>query len=175
MNKCAIVFFPQQNVEEIQRFRIKFDPKSNLIAPHITLVFPFPETENSQIFIEEMSKKISKLNSFPIVLRGVKFDTDDNFLHFLVDEGKEKITDIHDDLYSGILESYWRKDLPYNPHMTIGVFSNSANEFDEEKYSSAQGELELFESPIALNFNNLNVIEISDSSMPRTILKRFSF
>lgn len=40
--KRDILIFPKfKNIDKIKSLRNKYDPLSNLIAPHITIVFPF--------------------------------------------------------------------------------------------------------------------------------------
>ena len=40
--KRDILIFPKfKNINKIQELRNKYDPLANLIAPHITIVFPF--------------------------------------------------------------------------------------------------------------------------------------
>ena len=42
IGKRDILIFPKfENIYLIQNIRNKFDPLANLIAPHITLAFPF--------------------------------------------------------------------------------------------------------------------------------------
>jgi 2'-5' RNA ligase len=44
---------------------------------------------------------------------------------FLVpDEGREQITELHDRLYAGVLQTHLRADIPFAPHMTVGASSN---------------------------------------------------
>lgn len=48
----------------------------------------------------------------------------DYYLYLTVGAGAEKIVKIHDQLYSGLLSSYWEKSLSYIPHITLGFFAN---------------------------------------------------
>jgi hypothetical protein len=40
----ALVHYPEINTKRIDLLRRRFDPQADLIAPHITLIFPLPET-----------------------------------------------------------------------------------------------------------------------------------
>ena len=57
MKERTIMIFPQfDNIERIDGIRRKYDPLSNLVRPHITLVFPF----KSEITTEALSDQIKK-------------------------------------------------------------------------------------------------------------------
>lgn len=174
MAKYAIVFFPQTNTNNVQEFRRKYDPKSDLIAPHITLAFPFPAEVGEDKVLSEIESKIQNHRGFQVRLEGVYLDPSDGFLHFLVKEGKEKIVSLHDDLYSGVLNDYWRKELEYKPHMTLGVFNELHEGFDRAKYDEALKDLEDKSLEAMFMFDNVNLIKIQDQKSPRRVIKSFS-
>jgi 2'-5' RNA ligase len=174
MNTCAIVFFPQNNTEYIQEFRKSFDPKFNLILPHITLVFRFPFPENEEHIFTEIGSKLKKYQPFNVDLAGFHLDPNDHLLHLLVRNGKEKIITMYDDLYSGVLEPYWRKDIPYTPHMTIGDCANTNGVLDEKKYVLAQTNAGADELRTSFHFDSVSIIKIEDQNTPRTIIRTFN-
>lgn len=174
MAKYAIVFFPQSNTDGVQEFRKKYDPKADLIAPHVTLVFPFPTVVNEDKVLLEIESKVFNHRGFQVRLEGVHLDPSDGFLHFLVKEGKEKVVSLHDDFYSGVLNDYWRKDLEYKPHMTLGVFNELYGDVDQTKYNKALKDLENQSLDTTFMFDNVNLIKIEDQKSPRLIIKRFS-
>ena len=52
--KRDILIFPKfKNINKIQELRDKYDPLANLIAPHITIAFPFSDNISN----EELIKK----------------------------------------------------------------------------------------------------------------------
>ena len=56
--KRDILIFPKfENINKIQELRNKYDPLSDLIAPHITIVFPFSDNISN----EELIKKLTNL------------------------------------------------------------------------------------------------------------------
>lgn len=173
MAKYAIVFFPQTNTNDVQEFRKKYDPKSDLIAPHITLVFPFPAEIDEGNVLSEIESKILNHRGFQVRLEGVHLDPSDGFLHFLVKEGREKVVSLHNDLYSGLLNDYYRKDLKYVPHMTLGVFNELHEDFDATKYNKAIKDLENTSLDTTFMFDNVNLIKIEDQKSPRLMIKKF--
>ena len=100
--KRDILIFPQfDNIDKIQNIRNKYDELSQILPPHITLVFPFEiDLKN-----DEMKKKLSDIcksyNRFNIKCKGISFIKDENI-----------------DIYNKLLN----KDLPqyYIPHITLG-------------------------------------------------------
>jgi hypothetical protein len=70
----------------------------------------------------------------------------------LLKEGNEKVIALHDELYTGILSSYLRKDIEYIPHIGLALFVrkdagyNALNprivDFDEKLYRQALAEAE---------------------------------
>lgn len=140
MKKRSIILFPEfENMESINNIRKKYDPLANCISPHITLVFPF----NSNISTEELRKhiieKISKIKDFRVKLKGV-ISEENNYLFLDVVKGKNKIRKIHDLLYTELLEGFLAKDIPYNPHITIGKFKS------REKLIEAKSKIQLNET-----------------------------
>lgn len=172
MSKYAIVFFPSEDIKSIQSFRLKHDPKATLIPPHITLIFPFV-IESEDALVTEIESKIVGNPVFNVHLKGTELDPDDDYLHFLVREGADRIGSLHDRLYSGLLEQFWRKDLAYSPHMTIGVFREPGGQLDANRYSAALKELEQINLESSFLFNNVNLIKIEDPQKPRIIVKTF--
>src|SRR3989344_6774673 len=122
---CALLFYPRfsKKVErEIRSFRIKYDPFVNSWKPHITLVFPVSNKDISEEeFIKNIKNTLSKWKSFDIHVNGFEKSWD-NWLFILLKEGNDKVIELHDQLYTGVLSSQLRKDIEYIPHLGIGLF-----------------------------------------------------
>ena len=127
MEQYAIVYFPNINTEKINAFREKYDPHWNIIQPHITLVSPFSDISETQIF-EHLERVTEDIKSFHIHLLGL-LKTDDHLLFLLIKEGRDKIIKVHNRLYSGILNSLEQKYI-FDPHITLGEFSIKFNQLD---------------------------------------------
>lgn len=159
MEQYAIVYFPNINTRKIESFRKKYDPNSDIIAPHITLVLPF-----SNIPIGEISKHIELvvkgIQPFQIHLQGL-MKTDDDLLFLLVKEGKDKIIKIHNLLYSGILSSLEQK-YAFNPHITIG-------EFEISDIQKAYAEAQKIDLNFKTIFNTITLIKGNGTSPAKTI------
>jgi hypothetical protein len=88
-------------------------------------------------------------------------------------EGNEKVITLHDELYTGILSPYLRRDLEFIPHIGLALFArrdagyNALNpkvvDFDEKRYRQALAEAE------SLKIDSFNIID--RSLLDRVILK----
>jgi len=96
----------------------------NVVAPHFTLVFPTDGVEEATL-IEHVTQTVSELKVFDVVLRcailGDASFMDHAHAFLMPDGGFSSLVRLHDQLYTGILETELRVDLPYFPH--IGVAS----------------------------------------------------
>ncbi len=122
----AIVAYPQLSDDDrrwIEEVRRAHDPQSRLIAAHFTLVFPV-EVRAADL-VKHARTVLADLQQFSFVLaeaRTVKSAVGKGAHVFLVpNHGATRITDLHDRLYSGLLESHLRTDIPFIPHITVAA------------------------------------------------------
>lgn len=130
MSYAVVIYLTEY--PEIQMLRKKYDPTFDMIGPHITLVFPFPDVQRDKI-VEHVSSiaKISK--PFDFRLHGLR-KSNDNWLFLTVDEGRDKIIKLHDKLYTSFLKKHLRAG--FIPHVGIGKFDSNKKyriAFDEAK------------------------------------------
>jgi 2'-5' RNA ligase len=65
----AVVIYPElEDASKIQELRREYDPYFDVIAPHITLVFPTPEMERA-VIVNHISKIVRGFTSFTIKLK----------------------------------------------------------------------------------------------------------
>jgi len=118
--KQAIVIFPKKN-KKVETIRKKYDPSSKKLISHITLTFPF-ENVNQKKLQEHIKKSLEGIKPFEVELRGIRCSPKGYYMHLLVKKGKKEILKIHKRLYSDLITKWIRKDIPYIPHITLGVF-----------------------------------------------------
>lgn len=99
--------------------RLRYAP----IAPHFTFVFPTAAVASGEL-VGHVRRVADGWGSLSFVIRcGLLFpnmmsaDTD---LFLVPDEGFSDVVRLHDALYSGLLESELRLDVPFIPHITLG-------------------------------------------------------
>jgi 2'-5' RNA ligase len=118
--------------DEQQRFmddlRSQYDLAfKDVVRPHFTLVFPVRDlpTPTFQNHVQRIARTHVP---FRFVCRYAMVHddrTNDNWYVFLVpDEGFSEIARLHDDLYTGLLASHLRLDLPYVPHIAVATLKD---------------------------------------------------
>jgi hypothetical protein len=146
----ALVYYPkfdERTRENIEAFRRKYDSFVDYWKPHIAFVFPVSckEVEETRL-IKHIETVLEEWKPFPIRIGGFTKSWD-HWLLLLLREGNERATALHDELYSGILSPYLRKDIEYVPHIGLALFTrkdagyNALNpkivDYDEKLYDQA--------------------------------------
>jgi len=121
----ALAHFPTVDTRQIDELRRKYDPQVDLIAPHITLVFPVPDSLSKSHLVSHVVNVLRSCKQFSISLQGLE-QSWDNCLFLLLQEGRTEVIRLHDDLYTGILAPFIRRDMRYVPHVTLGAFADDA-------------------------------------------------
>lgn len=167
----AVVYFPNANLDKINDFRKKYNHKDwEIIQPHLTIVFPINDI-SADLLQQHIESVANKLKSFPIHLNGLTKSFDD-YLFLEAKEGNDEIIKLHSQLYSGMLASYLRADIPFSPHLTLGHFRTENDDFDKESYDKAYTEASGMNLNINCNFDNINLIR-GDGLSPVQIIKTF--
>lgn len=139
MKERTIMIFPQfDNIEKIDEIRRKYDPLSNLVRPHITLVFPFKSEITTKVLSDHIKKAVEGISPFKIELGGFSTQKDKfgNYLFLNVKIGAKYLKKLNLNLYNG------KPPFPYYPHMTVGKFENI--EQLENAYNDVKNYTELF-------------------------------
>ena len=75
--KRDILIFPKfKNINKIQELRNKYDPLANLIAPHITIAFPFSDNISNEELIRKLTNLLEDFKPFTIVFKGISLSKD---------------------------------------------------------------------------------------------------
>jgi 2'-5' RNA ligase len=128
MRSLFTVAFPEVDERAaafIHSFRQANSPAAPVeIAPHFTLVFACAAVPE-QAYLAQVAQAAASAPATRFVCKYAMLgadDADDRAYVFLVpDEGFAAISLLHDRLYTGPLTPHLRLDLPYTPHITIGV------------------------------------------------------
>lgn len=129
--KRAIILFPSfDNINIIEGIREKYDPLANCIAPHITIVFPFDSDMSTDDLKLHFNKVLKGMKKFNVQLKDFTGDFRDGYLFLNVKKGNDNIIELHDRLYSGILDPFLFRKLTYCPHLTVGRLQQQI-EFDK--------------------------------------------
>ncbi len=123
----ALVHYPNIDTKRIDELRVKYDPQIRLIEPHLTLMFPVPKPIGEGNLVRHLESVLRGWQPFLVHLRGLQVSLDDH-LFLLIQEGNTDILRLHDEIYTGLLTDYHRKDIPFVPHLTLGVLNRDPNE-----------------------------------------------
>lgn len=125
-----ILIFPKiDNIDIIQRTRLKYDKLAKKINPHITIVFPFEDEITNEELYNKLILLTNNIECFNISLKGIVL-TNDKYVILKVVTGSDKIKELHDCIYKNVFPEYLRDDIEYIPHMTLGQ-ANDLTEFSQ--------------------------------------------
>ncbi|MGZ5036220.1 MAG: 2'-5' RNA ligase family protein [Usitatibacter sp.] len=121
--RFAVAWFPRfEGIERIEAFRAAHDPMAPGIAAHLTFVFPFP-TAHSRLQVEtHVQRVVSKWPPIPVSFRRARMHANE-FLFLMASRGAASITALHDRLYTRSFAPHLRRDLPYEPHITLARYA----------------------------------------------------
>ena len=151
----VLLYYPRfdgKTGEDIEAFRRKYDPFADSWKPHLPFIFPVRcDDIEEERFTEHVETVLKCWKPFPIHIGGFTKSWD-HWLLLLLREGNEKAIALHDELYTGILAPYLRRDIEYIPHIGIGLFVRKNADynaldpkivgFDAKLYSQALREAE---------------------------------
>lgn len=117
--RFAVAWFPSfRGIERIEAFRREHDPAADLIAAHVSLVFPFA-TALTQLQIEtHVRRVVSRWPPIPVSFRAIRMEANE-FVFLMAARGAASIVELHDRLYTRSLAAHLRREFTYAPHITI--------------------------------------------------------
>jgi 2'-5' RNA ligase len=117
--RFAIAWFPRfPGIDELEAFRARHDPVADRVPAHLSFVFPFP-TALSRLQVEtHVARVASRWPPIPVTFRHVRLHANE-FVFLMASRGAASITGLHDRLYTRSLQPHLRRDLPYEPHITL--------------------------------------------------------
>lgn len=166
----ALAYYPRIDHPGLHAFRMKYEPYASLMPEHIPFIFPIPE-EIGRKKLENHIERILK-HWHPIQAHFCKLDkTWDHWLYLGAKEGHDDIIQLHDRLYTDILEPYLRLDLPFVPHIVLGYFGEEAYDvndptapltFDEKNYHLAKQEFQALHFDVWFTIDRLTLVALND-------------
>ena len=137
--RFAVAWFPRfTHIEPIEAFRRRHDPASRDIAAHLSLVFPFATAQSSLQVETHVQRIVSRWPPIAVTFRRVRPHANE-FVFLMASRGAASITALHDRLYTRSLLPHLRRDMAYEPHITIARYA----EFDKLERALAEAEEEL--------------------------------
>lgn len=180
----SLVIYPKIKKDKINAFRKKYDPLVNEVEPHISLIFPVkgPTEIKEKKIVEHIQNVVNNWNKFEVEIKGLKLSWD-NWLFLLIKKGNSKIIKLHDELYSGIMNPFWRKDIRFIPHVSIGSFTKTKDKYDlrdpkklgldKEKYKTAIKEARKLDIGYKYKVEKLTLDKLDSNLKNCIIVKEF--
>jgi hypothetical protein len=144
----CLSFFPQLGArlaESIGTIRRAYDPTSGFIKPHVTIIFPTPDSVGEQSLISHIQHVLKGWSPFEIQLGGFH-KSPDHWLSLRLQEGEAEVKRLYRALYTGI-SSDGRDVSTFVPHLGLGLFLKEGctydwrnpreADFDRERYEAA--------------------------------------
>lgn len=168
----SVVHYPDIDTTKIEDLRRKYDPTSGLIKAHFTLVFPVnTDLVTEDELVDHIQKVTRHHKAFRAKVLGFEKSWD-NWLFLGLEDGKDEAVALHDELYSGLLESHWRKDIPFSPHISLGQFNQEGSNyslkspeavpFNDEKYTLALKEAKEAGLVYETSIDKVTLIKLND-------------
>lgn len=165
----ALVYYPGIEQKEFHVLRQKYDHWVNLMEEHVPFVFPLPESIGFENLKSHISQILEDWKPFDVHFSGF-LKSWDHFLMLGIQEGNDQAIKLHDELYSDILAPHLRKDLPFTPHVGLGLFSKEQYDIDnptdqlsldEEKYQRAKAEYETMGLDFWRTIDHLTLVKLN--------------
>lgn len=117
--RFGVAWFPHfDGLERVEAYRKRHDPMAGVVAAHLTLVFPFP-TALSALQLETHVRKVAAgWPPIPVTFRTVRGYANE-FVFLMAGRGAAAITQLHAKMYTRSLLPHLRRELPYEPHITL--------------------------------------------------------
>ncbi|MFZ3323515.1 MAG: 2'-5' RNA ligase family protein [Usitatibacter sp.] len=117
--RFAVAWFPSfDGMDRVEALRKRHDPASHLVAAHLTLAFPFA-TALSALQIETHVRRVAaRWPAVTVTFRAPRMHVNE-FVFLMASRGAASIIALHDALYTRSLQSHLRRDMPYEPHITV--------------------------------------------------------
>ncbi len=166
----ALVYYPKIDHKGFHHFRITYEPYAGLLPPHIPFIFPMEASFGKENLKNHILDVIEGWHAFEMHFCKLE-KTWDHWLFLGAEEGNEKAILLHDQLYSGKLKPYLRKDLPYTPHIGLGLFSLESYDFhnpiaelslDQSKYNQARTEFKALDFDLWCTVDRLTMVQVNE-------------
>jgi len=180
----VLLIYPEVDADLVGRIRRRYDPTVDVIGPHITVVFPVPESVGRERLISHVQPVAGDCRPFEIRLGGLRRSRD-HWLFLTLTQGSESARRLHRLLHTGVLAEFRVADRDFVPHLGLGHFMREGatydwenpreEDFDAERYEAAVREAQpLLDGP-AERIDTLHLVTIPDEVLEWSSGERSTF
>lgn len=180
----ALVHLPDIDTTRIELLRNKYDPTAHLIQAHISILFPVPDEIGVNVLINHIESVLKHWKPFSIRINGLHKSWD-NWLFLTLKDGNAEVIRLHNQIYTGMLQPYQRKDIDFVPHIGLGLFVKEGVkydyknpkelEFDERKYELAVHDASQLNLDYKCVFDKLYLVSLTNDFSKIEVSKKFLF
>jgi 2'-5' RNA ligase len=186
MYYCLVYYppFDAELKELIGEIRRKYDPTVRRSKPHVTVLFPVPDSVGEPQLSSHIQCVLSDWSPFEIRFGGFRRSRD-HWLFLTLTEGKEQVRELYQSLYTGILEKYRGDETKMNrfvPHLGLGLFIKKGSiydwnnpqeaDFDRQGYQEALQQAESLPLGSSYVMDKLHLMAIPDEVLDWATGKR---
>jgi 2'-5' RNA ligase len=166
----ALVYYPHIELQGFQELRHKYEPYASLLPEHLTFLFPVPESIGLENIKTHIDKVLEKWKPFKVHFKGLN-KTWDHWLFLGLKEGNDIAIKLHDDLYTGHLSPHLREDLPYTPHIGLGLCSKEDYDLnnptaqlslDADKYRDVEAAFKKLNLDFWRTIDHLTLVKVNE-------------
>ena len=128
----SLGFYPpldEETAGAIDAIRRKYDPTYGAVTPHVTVIFPVPDSVGEAALISHIETVLREWRPFEIRFSGF-CKSRDHWLFLTLKEGRSEVKEIYKSLHTGMLAEYRRDDVEFIPHIGLGLFVKTGSNYD---------------------------------------------
>ena len=125
----GVLIYPSVDEALVGSLRRRYDPTVDVIAPHVPLVYPVPDSVGRDQLISHVRGVCRGSVPFEIRL-GALSRTADHWLMLTPTEGGEALRRLHLRLHTGLLAESRGEDADYVAHVGLGLFLRAGATYD---------------------------------------------
>jgi 2'-5' RNA ligase len=134
-------------------------------------VFPVPAAIGVEVLREHVRSTVARTPAFTIRLKGIG-KTWDHWLFLAVAEGRDRVIELHDALYTGVLREHRWTGHRYEPHVGLGHFAQPQDvrdplalrprALDRSRYVAARREAEALDLDYSGRFESVHLFGLDE-------------
>lgn len=126
LSTLAVVAYPtltERDRRWVESVRASHDPQAARLSAHFTYVFP--TVLSAPALVDHVTVVAARFRTIPFVIRRAIALRDPmtgkSHVFLTPDEGRDSMIALHDGLYGETLQVHLRRDIPFEPHITVAT------------------------------------------------------